>query len=631
VSNSARDAYVRELDGVLLPQVAGRVRERLITYRTEPEKLHEYLKAYLMLGEPQRLDKEHVAYVAEVEFGTGDDRENAPASLATHFTNLVEQSNTLRPIPIDAALVAQARATIRQASVPRLIYSQLQRKYAEDTARAVRLDVATGVGGDQVIRRRSGASLTDPVPALYGRTVFNEITGVQSLQLVKEFASDSWVWAESGSSSNPVQLASEVIEIYERDYANTWNGILSDLELVPFATLQQASRSLEVLSSPASPLRGLVAVVVDNTRLVAAPAKTPATGIGATGQKITEGVGKILKPLKQAAGASTITPGTLITAQFQPVHRLVEGEPGNTPLDRIIAQLAQIHLQLQALAPGFGNNVDPKTVLSNPALREQLLTLRQEAIALPPVLQTLVSQVGRAAEVGVMSGVASGLARQFREEVIAECNQIVNGRYPFVENSPVEVPLSDFARLFAPGGIFDAFFRDNLRPLVDTSRQPWAWLPGTVGVSDAMLRKTEEAMRIRQIFFSSGATTPGLRLDVMMGPFDPSVQRFVIDIEGQQIESGMQQRQWSIIWPGKAAQFVHVLFQQRFGGRVTDQWDGPWALFRMMDESTVQRESDVRSVVTVRAGNMQGQLIVDATSIRNPFANREWRQFRCEP
>ena len=630
VGNSARDAYVRELDSVLLPQVAARFRQRLTTYRAEPEKLYEYLKAYLMLGEPKRLDKEHLSYVADVEFANADARGGQGPSLATHFKSLLEQSDSLRPVPLDPAIIAQARSIIRQASVPRLIYGRLQRKYADDTARVVRLDVAAGVGGEEVMRRRSGAKLTDPVPSVYGRAVFKEITGVASLDLVKQFATDDWVWGEAGSfASNPIRLASEVIDIYERDYINTWNGVLSDLELVPFSTLAQTNKSLEVLSGPSSPLRGIVAVIVDNTRLIADPAK-PATGIGATGQKISEGVGKILTPLKEAAGASPVAPGTLVTAQFQPIHRLVEGEPGNTPLDRIIAQLAQIYLQLQALGPGFGN-VDPATALSNPALREQLQALQQEAISLPPVVRSLVSQVGKTAEVSVMSNVASGLERQFRQDVLVECNQIVTGRYPFQPSSDIDLPLADFGRLFGYGGVFDTYFQANLRRLVDTSQGQWQWLPGTVGVSNAMLRKFEEAARIREIFFAPGSAVPGMRFTVMLGSFDASVQRFWLDLEGQVVDSTLQQRFWTIVWPGQGAQLVTINFQQRFGPRPSVSFHGPWALFRMIDASTVQRDSDVRNVLTVNVANLQGQVIVEASSVRNPFATRQWQRFTCEP
>jgi hypothetical protein len=36
-------------------------------------------------------------------------------------------------------------------------------------------------------------------------------------------------------------------------------------------------------------------------------------------------------------------------------------------------------------------------------------------------------------------------------------------------------------------------------------------------------------------------------------------------------------------------------------------------------------------VLTVRAGGLQGQVILQADSIRNPFGNRDWQRFTCEP
>ena len=72
VGNAARDAYVRELDGTLLPRVAARIEERLVEFAPQPEKLYEYLKAYLMLGEPRHLDKKHLQFVADLEWHAAD-------------------------------------------------------------------------------------------------------------------------------------------------------------------------------------------------------------------------------------------------------------------------------------------------------------------------------------------------------------------------------------------------------------------------------------------------------------------------------------------------------------------------------------------------------------------------------
>ena len=160
--NSARDAYRRELDGILLPRFAARVKERLVEYAADPEKLYVYLKAYLMLGDPSHLDKDYLQFLAELEWNRTDGAARATgASPSKHFESLLADGETLRPIGVDPSLIAQARSTIRRASVPQIMYARLKRSHADDTANAVRLDVAAGVGVERVLRRRSGVSLSD--------------------------------------------------------------------------------------------------------------------------------------------------------------------------------------------------------------------------------------------------------------------------------------------------------------------------------------------------------------------------------------------------------------------------------------------------------------------------------------
>ena len=635
VGKSARDAYVRELDGTLYPLVAERFKRRLVAYRSEPEKLYEYLKAYLMLGEPKRLDKRHLEFLADLEWANADGRsqETVP-TLATHFKNLLQYSDSLRPVGLDAALIGQARSTIRQASIPRIVYRRLQSTYADDRARAVRLDVAAGMGSEQVIRRRSGVSLSEPVPAMYGKAVFKEVAGLGSIDLVKQFAADDWVWGEAGAfANNPVKLASEVLDLYERDYLKQWDAILTDLELVPFTTLSQTTKALELLAGPSSPLRGILAIIVDNTTLVAPAGQPapPAGGIAATGKKITEQVGKILSPLKEVAGVPAATPGALVTAHFQPIHRLLEGEPGNTPLDRVLARIDQIQTQLKAAGPGIGST-DPLDVLKSPSLREALQSLQQDSVGLPPVVRSIVGEVSHTTETTVATGATTGVENRFREEVVRECDHIISGRYPFTPTSPADVPLADFGRLFGYGGIFDTFFQANLQPLVDTSQHPWTWRAGTVNGSVQMLRQFEAVDELRDVFFRPGSRVPGMRFTAALADYDASTARFTIDIEGQVIDSRSgPKRNWSIVWPGPTPELVSATFEQRFGGRPSVSFHGPWAWFRFIDAATVQRESDIRNVLTVKTGSQQAQLVIEASTVRNPFATREWQQFRCEP
>ena len=292
IGDSARDAYVRELDGMLLPRVAARFKQRL-QEAPEPEKLFAYLKAYLMLGEPQHLDKKHLQSLVDLEWKNGSGAAaRAGTAVSTHFQRLLETEATLRPIAVDRALIAQARSSIRQASIAQILYGRIKRTYADDRARALNLAASAGIGVEQVFKRKSGVSLAEPVPSLFGRAVFKEVTGAGGLDIVKPLAEDSWVWGDgTASAAVPAKLALAVNDLYEQDYIRAWDAILDDVEFVSFKTVQQLAEALRILTEPTSPLKGLLRLVVENTTLIEPKpqaAAEPSTTFSAARKKITE-------------------------------------------------------------------------------------------------------------------------------------------------------------------------------------------------------------------------------------------------------------------------------------------------------------------------------------------------------
>jgi type VI secretion system protein ImpL len=629
IGNAARDAYVRELDGLLIPTVMRRLRERIVAYQSAPEKLAIYLKAYLMLGDPKRLDREYVAQLVDIEWGGGEDANTQPATLATHFRQLLEFRDTLRPVPTDPQLVAQSRAVINKTSVPRLVYTQLQSKYANDR-RAVRLDVATGA--EQLLRRRSGTNLSEPLPAMYSKAVFKEITGLDSIALVKQFAEDDWVWGDSGiAAGNAATLAGNVFDLYERDYIANWNAVLTDLELAPFGSASETARALEILAGPASPLRGLIAVITENSTLYVPLDKQLAdAGAVSTGKKIGDSVSKLLKPLSKATGLEMPTPGAIVTAHFQGVHRLTEGEAGKTAIDRLLASINMIQLQLRELVARMGTS-DSRTMLSSPELRQSIQLFRQESSGLPDVIRAIVAPIERAAETSVAATATAGVLPMYRDDVLRQCRAVISGRYPFQANSSTDVPLADFGRLFGHDGVFDTFFRANLEPLVDRSQRPWRWRENPGNLSNEMLRTFERVEQIRELFFNEGSQVPGARLSVTITGSDPAVQRVTIDFEGQFLDSRVDTSARTVLWPGPKPSFITMTMAQRFGDNRSAEFRGPWAFFRFFDAGVAEQVNAERNILTVKAGNLQSQLMIEAFKVANPFATREWRQFTCEP
>ena len=630
IGNAARDAYLRELDALVLPRFAARVKERLVGYASEPEALCEYLKAYLMLDDPKHLDKKHLQAVADLEWDATTDT----AVLAKHFQSLLDDSDALPPIALDPVLVAQARNTIRQASVPRIAYGRIKRRYAGDV-RVVRLDVAAGLGAEQVMQRKSGATLSTPVPGLYSRPVFQEITRTAGMAgLIKELSDDDWVWGGSGMPvGNPAKLAFDVIDVYERDYIAAWDGILSDLEIRSFSTVQATADALAILAGPTSPLRNLLAAVVNNTSLVEAPvAQAPSGALSSAASALTDRLGQLsnaAKAAKEAAGISR-QPGALVAAHFQPYKLLMEGAPGSAPIDGVLGQLATIQQQLKAMGPEVGGT-DPVQALSSPALHALFQSLQERATTLPPAISALVVRIGQRAEGSVQSRAGGDLEGRYQQQVLAPCAAAVAGRYPFEPSSSTDVLLDDFARVFGYGGLFDKFFTgNNLEGLIDRQSSPWTWRPGAGSLSRDMLAQIEAAQRLREMFFRPGSERPQVGFTVSLTDVDAATTRFVLEVDGQTGENKHQGVQkWPMKWPGSVQGRAVVTFEDVASLWPPRGFEGPWAWFRLIDAGQPRRESDRRLALTFQNIGHRGSVVVEPDSIRNPFTDRGWQRASC--
>jgi type VI secretion system protein ImpL len=242
--------------------------------------------------------------------------------------------------------------------------------------------------------------------------------------------------------------------------------------------------------------------------------------------------------------------------------------------------------------------------------------------------KTDIDALARKAEIARLAGIESS----FRQQVLPECNRIVAGRYPFTKGSDNDVPLLDFAKLFGDNGVFDSFFRTHLTPLVDTSRRPWRWQPGLAAeqLSQEMLHVFQDATDVREAFFQGGAQLPGMQFTAMLIDFDQSAAtRFRLDIEGAVIDSQAPRQMYKITWPGPKASLVRATFDGRYSTPYSESFHGPWAWFKLLERSKMDRESDIRNVLTISIKGIQAALAIEALTVRNPFASAEWQRFRC--
>ncbi len=626
MTEAAEDAYFAELNTSLAPAAAREFAQRIESSQSQPDRLYEYLKAYLMLGEPRRVRPAEIKQIADADWAQAFplDAETA-ARVATHFDALTARHERLQPVTLDTGLVERARVSLRQASLPLLIYSRARLSYAGDTEHALRLDKELGLGAQGVFVRRSRRNLAEPLPALYTRPVFDEFNAKGKLLLVQQFLEDGWVFGEPVPQvAQSPRLATDVMALYEQDYIRAWDALLADLALRAPRDPADAAAMIGTLASPTSPLKRLLVLVDANTNLLKAPASGDVAGLAAAqAAQLTNRVGAAL-------GAPVgPKPGTLVTQHFAAIQALVAGPPGQAPIDHLMSLLVQAQQQLQASTALTGQPGSPAALA---AIHAALSSVQSESAQMPALVAGPMGELVAASE-NAAKGVAHGdLANRYQTQVVSPCRELVGSSYPLNRAAAADVTLEDFARVFGPTGLYDTFFQANLTGLVDTSREVWRWRPGAEGVggSSAMLAQFQTAGRIRDLFFAPGAQTPVVRFTLTPDDLDADVDRLRLDIDGQSLEYHHgPPHAVSMSWPGGPVGQVVASFELHSGAHPQLAFQGPWALFRLLDQATVQPQSPTHFLVIVHVSGKQARLLLEAASIRNPFARPELTSFRC--
>ncbi len=623
VGAAADDAYLRELDGSLLPVLGDGFRAGLSGAVAEPDKLFEYLKAYLMLGDPKRLDGEQLSVLAALEWRRL--LPNAPSSrsdLQEHTHRMFAEGARLRPLLLDQPLVESAQASLANASLPVLMYSRLRLAYAIDKEHAVRFDRVAGSA--QVFVRRSQAPLSDTLSALYTRTAFDEYQATGRLKLAKQFQDDAWVLGRSAPPLTAMRdVSDKVVEIYEDDYIKAWDAVLADFTFRSPKDSKDLEQLLRLLGNPASPFKEFVNIVNANTNFAvpppggaAKPAAKPA-GLSALESKAAQ-----LDQMLGGNAAPDVVPGTKITKHFEAYDQMVAGSP--PPIDRILQAFLKAADSVQSVSSGGGGTAAQAEKAG--ALKD----LKSEAALMPPSMAKLISDIAGGTEITISGQVRNELALQYQTEVVRPCKEAVSARFPFEAGATQEVPLDDFARVFGPGGVYDTFFQQHLRDLVDTARNPWAWREGagTAAAIPGLLAQFQAAQRVRDVFFAAGGNKPGVKFTLTPVELDAEATRFSLDVDGHPLEYRHGPvRSVSMQWPGNETGDATVQFEP--ASAAAPAYTGAWSLFRLLARAQVQPQSDVKFLLTFSAGSLNAKVQLDAASVRNPFAHPEVLKFRC--
>lgn len=614
LTRDVQAAQLRDLSGTLLPALGQSLRVALERASDDPQWLYQLLKGYLMLGDPERRDVEALSSLAATHWGeVFPEDPQVRSALDGHLRVALSEGG--RALSLDKDVVERARASLRTAELQALVYGNLVlAESAADTGAALALERHLGLQGE-VFRRRSGVALSEPLPALYTRQGFQRVVGGGIDRAVDRFLAEDWVLgAAKLDTLGRSQLTRQVLTLYQRDYIETWERLLGDLELRPVSGVAEASAVAAKLGGPGSPLKAFLELLREHTQaLTSAPQAAAPDGDDAEAPSPPSGA-------RDRVDADPA--GDVIERRFEPYHRLLLGEGGESSLDHILSTSMQMSRSLLNISAGVAGVDQNDTAL---------LVANQQAGQLPEPMSSWMTSLAATSRSLVAENAGDSLRAGMRQAAGPECALFVSGRFPFDPAGSAEIPLRDFAELFGNGGRFDRFFQSTLAGKVDTGRPTWTWNDGMRALdADDVLQRAQRADRIRQAYFGSGGALPQAAF-VLSIPEQPGVGRLQIEVDGQVIyyQGGVPVRQ-SMTWPGPQPGLVRIAVWDAFDQPLpVREYRGEWGLFRALHDAGLRRRGDLDYTAELAVGGTRARIDVVPASLRHPFASELVRGFRC--
>lgn len=649
LDSAARAAYQRMLGDALLPRLMLRVEEQLRQGASTPETLYEALKAYVMLHDPAHFDadalKQHVEadWLATRRELTPEQREQ----LSGHLQALLAQGGVASPLPEDTRLLTSTRQQLATLPLPQRVYNRLKSQGLGGDYPEFTVSKAAGHNAALVFTRGSGLPLTQGVPGLYTRDAY--LRGFQPRvgQVAGELAAEqSWVLgvdeAPKGGAAiarGNAPLEEEVRRLYLNDYAATWEAFLTDVRLLPMATVPQSVERSRLLSATDSPLPPLLKAASRETTLGSGgnaleQAERRAGDLVQQGRDRLAGMFGGNRPGGAATatdpGANAVRLESIVDDRFAGLRQLVTAPQGGgkSPLDEALGLIAEANLMLTAADSALkGGSAPPPSPVPN--------RLKAEAARMPQPLRTMLDDLGSSSARVAQGAMRQNLGMEVRSQIGEFCQQAVAGRYPLDRNSSRDATQADFALLFGPNGKIDQLFQQKLAPYVDTTTRPWKFraVEGVpLGADAGTLPQFQRAAAIKETFFPGG-NAPSLRLDFKPVEMDTTIQQFILDVDGQIVRySHGPQIPTSVQWPGpRGSSQVRVqVSPQGAGGSSGLVNDGPWALFRLFDRVKIEpTNAPERFRAIFDIDGRKAVFEVTASSVRNPFRLRELNEFGC--
>jgi type VI secretion system protein ImpL len=629
-AEQAVEAYRDGLRRIMLPRLLLRIEDYIAQNPTDPMKVYQPLKAYLMLGGEYALDagtvKAWIVHDWETGQFAGADSAEVRAELVQHLDALLEDTALLSAWPkgykpLNGTTVETARTALRTMSAPARAYAVMKLKALASSNPPMKFGGII-LEADEPAFANGAEVRAMEVPYFFTSEGYKTLYRIGRNTVVADVRKDLWMFGEGAKAvemeSGMGEIRAGVAKLYADDYIAAWRKVV----LTPRpAEYFNDDIARGIFTRPPSPLKTLLLKVRANTTFKGADDAI----VKAAAETVSNSrLGNAARLAGRVAGSDGFDAAGAIAGAFADLHAYVGDGTQKGRLDEFIEAVDEAgRNKVASTMPGIGGASE--MAVGN--LNQSLGKLVSAAASAPLLLRPFTTAVTNGGSAASASAAGGALAQNYTGSVLPACREAVDDKYPFYSNSSTNASIAAVQRVFGMGLAFDNFVQ-QAGTLLDKGGPVWRW---NADDPTAATLNPDSADQLRRAMQLRDALAGGITVTFEVKAFGAGVDEAQLDAGGRtyRFASGGGAVRRQVSWSVQNAPEASITLLR--GGQEVDEIpaDGPWALFRLMDMGN-PRKLDAQTLnATFGTGSRNVVFKVTAPADIDPFGDSGIWHFRC--
>ncbi|QPB80479.1 type VI secretion protein VasK [Proteus sp. GOKU] len=589
------------------------------------QSAYQVLKAYLMMGDPSRIDPAFFTESAlsiwpEYNGLKEGEWQTLGTELLTFYASQLPYHNewTIKP---NRTLVAGSRTIlIRQigqrngeSALYQKILQQAQHNFADMT-----LDDMTGDTDVSFL-----LSSADTVPGIFTRKAWEESIEPAIKKAVHERREEiDWVLSDTQKETDidisPEKLQQNLTERYFNDFSGSWLSFLNGLQWRETQSLSDTIDQLTLMSD----VRQSPIIALMNT--LSYQGKT-----GRQQEKLADSFVNSAKDLLNKEQQPVISQKAEFTGPLEPVFApiLAFTDPQSSAqnsdalsLQAYLTRVTRVRLKLQqvvnapdpqAMSQALARSVfEGKTVDLSETRDYGSLIAASFGQEWNSFGDTLLVQPMSQAWQQLLAPTSQGINTQWRNAVVNDWNMAFGGRYP-LKNTQSEISLPLMAQYLRPdNGRIQRFLETHLNGVLH--KEGTHWVPDTTNAqgltfNPEFLKALDKLSYLGDVVFANGEAR--LYFELRPGT-SPDIMQTHLMIDKQSLIYDNQQPQWQrFVWPADTVASGASLswITTNTGTRIYGDYRGVWGIIRLLEDAKIAPYAGSTSSYSVSWKTLNGQ------------------------